>query len=153
MLVKDSPQVEKEFQFFLRTKSLKLRSFNMPIVFDAMAELWMMCRKTTRMSFVFLALGLRGVQAAEVAPTEARILEQAKKITTTECAQARTDCKYHVIALPANLPAEWKGARWRVMISRPTYVSGYQLYAPGASSERWIDFDIAGKVVDDFVPK
>lgn len=40
MLLKDSSHVEKEFRSFLRAKSLKLSSVNLPIAFDVMAEFW-----------------------------------------------------------------------------------------------------------------
>jgi hypothetical protein len=40
MLIKDSSQVEKEFRSFLRAKSLKLSSLDLPIAFDVMAEFW-----------------------------------------------------------------------------------------------------------------
>ncbi|GGY41277.1 hypothetical protein GCM10007387_24020 [Pseudoduganella albidiflava] len=40
MLIKESSQVEKEFRSFLRAKSLKLSSLNLPTAFDAMAEFW-----------------------------------------------------------------------------------------------------------------
>ncbi|MFL6656727.1 MAG: hypothetical protein ACJ8GW_01545 [Massilia sp.] len=113
----------------------------------------MMFRKTKLIPVLLLVLGSLPVHAAEASATEKTVLVAAKKITALECAQAKNGCQYHVMPLPANLPAEWKGARWRVMISRPIYVNGYQLYAPGATSERWIDFDETGKVVDDFVPK
>lgn len=40
MFLKDSSQVEKEFRSFLRAKSLKLSSLNLPLALDAMAEFW-----------------------------------------------------------------------------------------------------------------
>ena len=100
---------------------------------------------------MLLSLALASqLNAAESKPTKEAIVETARKLATDRCARAPKGCEFHAQALPADLPAEWKGARWRVMISHiQIYVNGQPLYAPGQQNSSFMDFDESGKLVQD----